>query len=341
MDPWSSNNLMAKAVSYTSILILLMVSSLYGYFWYYLAHKPLRVPNGSYEFRITPGTPFVQLTQQLKESGLLTHPRLLHWYAVISGNDDHIKAGYYRVSSGTTPVELVDMLVSGLEAQFAFTVVEGWQTSQLLSALQQHPKIKTTLAGLSTPEIIKQLDIPISHLEGVFLPDTYFFVADTTDADFLRRAYFSMHDQLQRAWQGRDPNSNVNNSYEALILASIIEKETGLKNEYAEISGVYHRRLAKHMRLQADPTVIYAVQDNLNGPLLHKHLKINSPYNTYLKYGLPPTPIALPSVAAIQAALHPAPGESIYFVATGTGGHVFSATLQDHNAAVRKLRKAS
>ncbi|HSX19667.1 MAG TPA: endolytic transglycosylase MltG [Gammaproteobacteria bacterium] len=337
MDRWYSKKLASRLRNLLAIFFVLFVGT-YAYAWKVLARDPLTVPNAEYTVYVAPGTTLKQFTQQLNVSGLLSHPRLMRVYLMYKSKSHKIKAGEYAVDQGMTALQLLDRIFAGTVTQYSFTIVEGWQTAQLISALQQHPKIKATLGG-DSEQIINTLNIPVTHLEGVFLPDTYFFTAFTTDAEFLRRAYFGMEQALGQAWEERDTHCILKSPYEALILASIIEKETSLKDEYAAISGVYTRRLRNKMKLQADPTVIYALQDQLAGPLLRKHLKLDSPYNTYRYTGLPPTPIALPSAAAIKAALHPATGNSLYFVATGNGdgAHIFSATLKDHNKAVKKL----
>lgn len=338
MDHWFSKNLPSKFLIYVALVAFVSFGSVYFYVWKCLAYDKLPVADDGYELFVEPGTSLRQFINQLQTSGIVNHPDLLLVYVILSNNASHIKAGEYKISPGTTSLQLLDQVVAGLVTQYPFTIVEGLQTRQVLEKLQQHPKIKATLVGKSSIEIIKELNIPVEHLEGIFLPETYFFKAYTTDLEFLRRAYFSMQKKLDLAWQQRDPDCILKSPFEALILASIIEKESSVKGEYAEISGVYQRRLVNGMKLQADPTVIYALQDKLTGPLLIKHLSLDSAYNTYKFKGLPPTPIAIPSMAAVDAALHPAPGESLYFVATGAGDHVFSKTLAEHNKAVRKMR---
>jgi UPF0755 protein len=339
MDHWFSKKLLIKCTRNVLVACVLVSSVFFIYAWKRLSYDKLSVPEFGCEICIEPGTSLRQFTNQLHSRNILEHPRLLRWYGVITNRANNIKAGEYKIEAGMTPKDILRKVVAGEVNNYAFTVIEGMQTLHILAELQQHPKIKATLNGLTPDQIIAELDLPIAHLEGLFLPDTYFFEAGTTDVDFLRRAYYSMDQKLQALWLDRDPECVLDTPYEALILASIIEKESGLKSEYPEISGVYQRRLMAGMRLQADPTVIYALQDQLNGPLLKLHLRIDSPYNTYKLAGLPPTPIALPSLAAIEAALHPAPGDSLYFVATGTGGHLFSKSLEEHNKAVQQVRR--
>lgn len=337
MDHWSSRNSLISFLRYAVITVLVITGCMYAYTWKVLKHDSLRVSSEGYDLNIEPGTTLNQFTRQLHKSGLLSHPFLLRGYLIYKGNTKQIKAGEYHIDPGMSAVQLLNKVFAGAVTQYSFTIVEGWQSAQVIAALQQHPKITPLLQGLSQQEIIRKLEIPVGHLEGVFLPDTYFFSGKTTDIEFLRRAYAAMQEKIVQAWEQRDPQCVLENPYQALILASIIEKETSIKSEYAEIAGVFTRRLKKNMKLQADPTVIYGLQDKLEGPLLRKHLSINSPYNTYQNLGLPPTPIALPSLGAIEAALHPAGGDNIYFVATGDGGHIFTATLPEHNKAVQQL----
>lgn len=339
MDHWFSKKLLIKCARNLLISYVLISGVFFVYAWKRLSYDKIMVPDFGCELCIEPGTSLRQLTNQLYSRGIVQHPHLLRWYGVLTNSANKIKAGEYKIEAGMTSKEILSKVVAGNVNNYAFTIVEGLQTSQILSELQRHPKIKATLVGLNPDQIIAKLDLPLVHLEGMFLPDTYFFEAGTSDIDFMRRAYYSMDQRLKDLWRNRSPECVLDSPYEALILASIIEKESGLKSEYAEISGVYQRRLSVGMRLQADPTVIYALQGQLEGRLLKKHLSINSPYNTYKLSGLPPTPIALPSSLAIEAALHPAPGESLYFVSTGMGGHVFSKTLTDHNVAVQKNRR--
>ncbi len=341
MDRWPSRSSLTKLLRYSMLCTIALIGFCYAFTWKALAVDTLNVPGSGYELLIPAGTTLTKFTEQLHTDGVLHYPRLMRVYLIYKGNTQQIKAGEYKIEPGTTALQLLDKVFQGAVVQYSFTIVEGWQTKQLLEQLQQHPKIKTTLQGLSDKQIIKALALPVNHLEGIFLPDTYCFEAETTDVEFLRRAYFSMQAKLQLAWEQRDANTILKDPYEVLILASIIEKETNLKSEYKQIAGVFTRRLNKNMKLQADPTVIYGLQSKLDGPLLRKHLKHDSPYNSYMRHGLPPTPIALPSMSAIEAVLHPATGNDLYFVATGEqdGGHIFSATLQEHNTAVQQLYK--
>jgi UPF0755 protein len=241
----------------------------------------------------------------------------------------------------TTPRALLEKMIKGQVVQYAIAFPEGGTFTQLLTILAAHPALQKTLPTKSPSEIMGLLGEPTLYPEGLFFPDTYYFTADMSDMDLLRRARKTMEDKLTQAWEKRDPNIRLNTPYEALILASIIEKETGHPEERFLVSGVFQRRLEKNMRLQADPTVIYGVRETFSHRLTREQLKQDTPYNTYMHKGLPPTPIALPSLKAIEAALHPASGAALYFVAKPDGTHYFSATLKEHNEAVAKYQRGS
>ena len=289
-------------------------------------------------FVVEPGASLSKVAYQLQNQGVIDHPRYLtllgRWY----GQASRLKAGEYQLEPGLTPMQLLDKYVSGDVAQYALTVVEGWTFKEMLQAIHAHEKLRHTLKDASTEEIMQQLGSPGEHPEGRFMPETYHFTAGMTDLDFLKRAYNEMGQYLQQAWSQREQNLPYKTAYEALIMASIIEKETAVPAERPEIAGVFVRRLQKNMRLQTDPTVIYGMGDNFDGNIRRKDLRQDTPYNTYTRHGLTPTPIALPSAEAIDAALHPAEGESLYFVAKGDGSHYFSATLAEHINAVRKYQ---
>lgn len=324
------------------ILILLVIASAIAFGFYYvyqINHHILNIPTTGYNFKIIPGASLKSFTHQLHNDKVIRNPEILRWYAFVLGIDASIKAGEYNIPSGVTVRQLLQEVVQGNVIQHEFTIIEGWRTRNVIAALNANPKIKHTLDGLTEQEILERLEIPETHLEGVFLPDTYYFTADTSDVAFLKRAYNAMQNKLKVAWERRSPQSILQTPYDALILASIIEKESGVYAEYEEIAGVFQRRMQKGMRLQADPCVIYGLGANYSGALLKDHLRSDSPYNTYTRKGLPPTPIAIPSMRAIEAALHPADGESMYFVATHKGHHVFSKDLQSHNLAVKQSRE--
>ena len=257
----------------------------------------------------------------------------------MAGKAASIQAGEYQIRPDTTPRELLDIFVSGEVRLYSFTIVEGWTFRELLAALANDPVVQSSIEFEDWPAVLVALDEEASHPEGLFLPETYRFPKGTRDVDVLRQAFELMQETLAEEWQDRDENLPLSTPYEALILASIIEKETALASERPRISGVFIRRLQQRMRLQTDPTVIYGIGVDFNGNLTRRDLRTDSPYNTYTRGGLPPTPIALPGRAAIHAALHPAAGTEVYFVATGLGdgSHKFSDTKDEHDAAVQEF----
>jgi UPF0755 protein len=282
------------------------------------------------------GTPLGRVSAELASRGVLEHPRVLTWYARLSGDATRIHAGEYALQKGMTPLDLLERLVAGQVVMHQLTVVEGWRFADLKRVLRAHPAIAAT--DLADDEIMAQLGHPELHPEGQFLPDTYSFPKGTIDVELLRRAHAALQERLAAAWERRSPDVQVATAYEALTLASIIEKETALGSERRLISGVFHQRLRRGMRLQTDPTVIYGLGDGFDGDLRRRDLTTDTPYNTYTRAGLPPTPIALPSGPSIDAAVDPEATDALYFVATGLpdGSHFFSATLEEHNRAVER-----
>jgi UPF0755 protein len=259
------------------------------------------------------------------------------WFKIIGYNQQSIhrlKAGEYQLKQGLTTAQLLSLLASGKSRQYSITFPEGWTFKQMLKKIADNPDLQQTLAGVDYETLMARLNADYKHPEGLFFPDTYFFNKNSSDFFILKKAYLKMQAVLEQQWQKRETGLIIKNSYEALILASIIEKETGAASERTLISGVFSRRLQKGMLLQTDPTVIYGMGDNYDGNIRRKDLKEVTPYNTYVIKGLPPTPIAMPGKAAIYAALHPAKSKSLYFVSRGDGTHVFSATLTEHNNAV-------
>lgn len=303
---------------------------------------PLAIPETGFDYEVAPGANVKSIARDLKRRDIMEQPYYLVLLARIEGSSAGIKAGEYRFAPGTTPVQLLNQLVAGKVREYSFTIIEGWTFQQLVEALAHHDKLTHTLQGLSPEQIMAQimaqLGKPDQHPEGRFLPDTYHFPKGATDLAFLQRAYQAMEIKLDQEWRTRDADVPLRSPYEALILASIIEKETGAAHERAEIAGVFARRLKIGMPLQTDPTIIYGMGAAFDGNLRRGDLTQDNPYNTYTRTGLPPTPIALPGAQAIHAALHPAPGNALYFVARGDGTHEFSATLEQHNVAVAKYQ---
>lgn len=299
---------------------------------------PLVVAGPGVDFVVKPGMNLTRITQNLAQQGILKTPRYLLWYARLQGNANRINVGEYHIKSGTTAIQLLDQLVAGKVVQYPLTIVEGLSFKQIRVAIQQNIHLEHTLTGLTEKEIMTQLGLEGIHPEGRFLPDTYHFPHGTTDLAFLQRAYDAMDQFLNQAWQDRAVGLPFKTPGDALIMASIVEKETGLASERKAIAGVFIRRLEKRMRLQSDPTVIYGMGDKYKGNIRRKDLARTTPYNTYRNFGLPPTPIAMPGKDAIEATLHPEEGDSLYFVSRGDGSHHFSSTLKEHNQAVIKYQ---
>ena len=324
-------------------LLGMLLSAVVGW-WVYRDYRaflinPLPIPSTGLTYRVERGASINTIAYDWKRLGLLSQPLYLVAYARINGLATQIKAGEYQLPAGANIPTLMDDIVTGRAIQYSLTIPEGWTFQQMIRAVWQHPQIVNTLADLDGQALMAKLSSPIQNPEGMFFPDTYYFPRGTTDLAFLQRAYQTMQDHLQAVWQQRAADLPLTDAYQALVLASIIEKETGLARERREIAGVFTRRLRKGMLLQTDPTVIYGLGDEFDGNLRRLHLTTDTPYNTYTRSGLPPTPIALPGLAALQAAVDPAPGDSLYFVATGDGGHVFSKTLREHNQAVRRYQR--
>jgi UPF0755 protein len=250
-----------------------------------------------------------------------------------------IQQGEYQLMPSDTSIDAVNRMISGRKIQHSVQFIEGWTFKQVLTALAANDELTHTLSDLTQPAIMETLKLEISHPEGWFFPDTYLFERGTDDVNILRRANTRMQQELAQAWEKRADNIQVETPYEALILASIIERETGAAFERPEIAGVFDRRLAQGMRLQTDPTVIYGLGDTFDGNLNRTHLRQDTPYNTYTRTGLPPTPIANPGRGALTAAVNPAGGSTLFFVARGDGTHVFSDTYEEHNAAVRQYQR--
>jgi len=285
---------------------------------------------------VAPGSAFVTVSRALEDAGVLDSARRFSWYGRLTGDAANIRAGEYAIQPGATPAELLDQLVAGEVRLYSFTIVEGWTYRELLSAIAGHDVLEATMVYEDWPRTLESLDAAYESPEGLFLPETYRFPRHTTDLELLRQAYGMMQSALAEEWEARATGLPITTPYEALTLASIIEKETALASERPLIAGVFVRRLEKRMRLQTDPTVIFGLGESFDGNLTRRHLRTDTPYNTYTRRGLPPGPIALPGRAAIHAALNPAPGETLYFVATGLGdgSHKFSATNAEHEAAV-------
>ena len=299
--------------------------------------QPLNVPAHGLLYELSSGATLSSLAHELTDQGVIAQPRLLILLGRHMDVAHRLQAGEYRLRRDMTPVGLLTALANGDIEQYSLAIIEGQTFRELLAAIRASDAITSTLATGDEEQIMARIGHPGEHPEGRFLPDTYHFPRGTTDIEFLQRAYQAMDRQLAAAWDGREERLPLEDPYEALILASIVEKETGRADERARIAGVFIQRLRKGMRLQTDPTVIYGMGDAFDGNIRRRDLRTDTPYNTYTRHGLPPTPIAMPGRKSLFAAANPADGEELYFVADGKGGHTFSSTLAEHQAAVDRL----
>jgi UPF0755 protein len=274
------------------------------------------------------------------QSGVDVSPSALYYFFKLSGQSRQIRAGSYEISNGLSAYGLLNKLVRGEENLQYITLVEGWNWRQVRQALDKSPFLRHDSTSLSDEEIMSHLGKAGTAAEGRFFPDTYNFGKGSSDLDLLRRAAKAMDKRLDAAWANRDMGLPLKKPDEALVLASIVEKETGLTSDRAMIASVFHNRLRINMPLQTDPTVIYGLGADFDGNLRRADLQTDHPWNTYVHKGLPPTPIAMPGMAAIQATLHPATSQALYFVARGDGSSQFSNNLQDHNAAVDRYQRS-
>ena len=324
-----------------SLLVLMFCAGLlvFGAVGWWL-HEPLTLhpQPGSLvlDLEIEPGTPARRVVQAVTASGADVPAEWLYTWFRLSGQARQIKAGSYEITPGTTPRSLLGMLVRGEESLKSVTLVEGWTFRQVRAALQQAEALKPDSQGLSLEAIMEQLGKPGIHPEGRFFPDTYTYAKGASDLAVLKRAARAMDKRLETVWALRSPDTPLQTPEQALILASIVEKETGRAADRAEISGVFSNRLRLRMLLQTDPTVIYGMGEQFDGNLLKRDLLLDTPYNTYTRVGLPPTPIAMPGKAALLAAVRPVPTQALYFVARGDGSSHFSSSLDEHNRAVNK-----
>ncbi len=321
-----------------STLIGVMAAYWAWYEYSQFLETPLNIPQEGVVFEIPKGASIAAVARTLESRQLVIKAYWLRIYVRLNHQGNMIRAGEYRLLPGLTPESLFALFVSGKTMGYSITLIEGWSFKQMMAEIEAHPALRHDLSGLSSKAVMQKLGHPDEHPEGRFFPDTYRFPRNTADLDLLQRVYDRMSKLLRTAWAERRENIPLKSPYEALILASIVEKETGAASERAEIAGVFGRRLRNGMKLQTDPTVIYGMGDSYKGNIRRKDLQQDTAYNTYMRTGLPPTPICMPGADAIAAAVNPKPGKSLYFVARGDGSHQFSNTLKQHNRAVRKYQ---
>lgn len=332
---------MLRILFFLLLFITVIVSTVAGgAYWVYKnkLHMPIALSEDVHHM-VEPNSTLRAVAMNLMDKKILNYPTALLWVNLARWEKkaNKIKAGEYLINVGITPQQLLDKMIAGKTVKYKLTIPEGWNFKQILAAIRKHPKLVQTLNDTDNASIMAKLGYPNEHPEGRFYPDTYIFTSKTTDVTLLKRAYKVMQTKLEAAWKKRDDNLPLKTPYEALILASLIEKETAVAEERPLIGGVFTRRLKKGMLLQTDPTVIYALSEAYDGKIYKRDLRIDSPYNTYRYKGLPPTPIAMPGIAAIEAALNPSEGNALYFVAKGDKGyHHFSSNLKQHDCAVIK-----
>ncbi len=337
---------MARFLTFLFVCIVIAAAALgYGYYDYRSAMQSFIKPSVALQdnlFAVKPGWSAKRTANELAAQDIIEKPHWLYLHARLqphlTGKAVSIKSGEYELPEQATVEELFELLQTGQSKQYTHTVIEGFTSRQVVSGLADNVSLTTTDAAADPASIMAALGKPDLHPEGQFFADTYSFPRDTTDLDFLKRAHQRLVQVLEEEWQKRDPDLPYKNSYEALIMASIIEKETAVSAERPKIAGVFVSRMRKGMRLQTDPTVIYGIGDSYDGNIRRSDLRRDTPYNTYTRGGLPPTPIANVGREAIHAALHPENTTALYFVSKGDGTHYFSETNEEHNAAVRKYQ---
>lgn len=319
------------------VLILLFIVAAVGWVIYF-SKQQIKLPNTPYDLVLKHGSSLRGIAQQMVREGILAEPWTFVLLVRAQGMASDIKAGNYELREGMTNHDLFLMITDGITTQSNITFIEGWSFRQMREALNRDENVRHLSMAMTDQEILRQIGATETVAEGLFFPDSYYFDSGMSDLDILKRAYETMQRKLAHAWEGRNPDLPYRAPYEALIMASIVEKETGLASERPMIASVFLNRLKLGMRLQTDPTVIYGLGESFDGNLRKRDLLQDNEYNTYTRVGLPPTPIAMPGMGAIEASLHPVQSNMLYFVGKGDGGHAFSSNLNDHNRAVRRYQ---
>ncbi len=329
---------MFRTLKYLFLLTFLAILAGAGWLWWF-AHEPLRLAAPAVEFTVPPGSSLRAASRVIARAGVDMPPLVFEAIARAAITPGGIKAGTYEVTAGATPLDLLGKLVRGEFSLVEIKFIEGWTFRQLREALDVHLHVRHETKGLPDAAVLQRLGVNEAHPEGLFFPDTYRFARGTSDLELLRTAHRALTKRLDAAWADRRPDLPFASPYEALILASIVEKETGRGNDRTMVAAVFVNRLRGGMKLQADPTVIYGLGEKFDGNLRKRDLLADTPYNTYTREGLPPTPIALPGLASIAAVTNPAASDALYFVARGDGSSEFSRTLEEHNRAVTKYQR--
>ncbi|NMF98058.1 endolytic transglycosylase MltG [Aromatoleum toluolicum] len=322
------------------IALALAIAAVSAAAWWY-AQRPLNLAQPVIDFTVQRGHTMRQAAATIAAAGVDVSPQALYWIARITGKAGRIMAGSYEVHTGITPWMLILKLSSGDVSQAEVRFVEGWNFRQVRAALESNPHLVQDTAGLADADILRAIGAAETHPEGLFFPDTYLFDKQSSAIAVLRRAYSAMKQRLAQAWETRDPRLPLASPYEALILASIVEKETGRPEDRGLVASVFANRLRIGMRLQTDPTVIYGYGEAFDGRLKKWHLETDHLYNTYTRAGLPPTPIAMPGAESLNAAVRPEQTDYLYFVSRGDGTSEFSSNLNDHNKAVNRYQRGS
>ncbi len=334
-------NIRISMLSFLKRLLLLAIlvglAAAGGVVWW--ARQPVSLSASPLEVVIKHNSSVLSVARQLEHGGVDVQPQLFSLVARAVGKATSLKAGGYELEAGATPLSILDKMARGEVTHYVVTVIEGWSMRQMRAAVDAEPALRHETAGLPDAELMRRIGATEATPEGLFFPDTYLFARGSSDVDLFRHAYQAMQKRLAEAWARRAPGLPYKTPYEALTMASIIEKETGQKRDRPMVASVFVNRLRKNMLLQTDPTVIYGIGAGFDGNLRKRDLQTDTPYNTYTRIGLPPTPIALPGMASLDAAMNPAPSDALYFVARGDGTSQFSTNLTDHNRAVNKYQR--
>ena len=331
-------SLLNNKILLVTVLVSVISILLIGTFLSRALNSPLQPATDKVYFEVEPGSSLTRIARALEAENLISYPRIFTLYGQYSGAAESIQSGEYEITRGITAKEFLTMMVDGNTVQYRLTLVEGWTLQQALAAIWESPNITREISANNAEEIAALLNLEHVSAEGLFFPDTYFYTKGSSDIELLQRANVRLEEVLTEAWENRLGALPYENSYEALIMASIIEKESAAGSERGDISGVFVRRLEQGMRLQSDPTVIYGMGDRYDGDIRREDLLEETAYNTYRINGLPPTPIALVGLESIFASLNPLPSDYLYFVAKGDGTHYFSSSLEEHNAAVSRFQ---